>query len=108
MSGLFDALNVMNVLLVDDDPLVLSLLNEALRAGDRKILTAASGEEAWEILGRTEIHVVVSDMRMSGMDGLELCRRVRARKSQVPSEQSRRCLAYMPPYLPIPMATTTM
>ncbi|OGR97717.1 MAG: hypothetical protein A2V88_03350 [Elusimicrobia bacterium RBG_16_66_12] len=72
----------MNVLLVDDDPLVLSLLNEALRAGDRKILTAASGEEAWEILGRTEIHVVVSDMRMSGMDGLELCRRVRARKSR--------------------------
>lgn len=82
MSGLFDALNVMNVLLVDDDPLVLAVLRESLRAADRKILTAASGEEAWEILGRTEVQVVVSDMRMPGMDGLELCRRVRARKTR--------------------------
>jgi CheY-like chemotaxis protein len=77
-GGLFDA---MNVLLVDDDPLSLDMLSEALAAGDRHILTAGSGEDAWEILGRTEVHVVVSDMRMPGMDGLELCRRVRAMKS---------------------------
>ena len=73
--------DIMNVLLVDDDPMSLDMLSEALAAEDRHILTAASGEKAWEILGGTEVHVVVSDMRMPGMDGLELCRRVRGMKS---------------------------
>ncbi len=75
-------MDIINILLVDDDPLLLGMLSETLRAADRHIVTAGSGEQALEILGGTEVHVVISDIRMPVMDGLELCRRVRAMKSR--------------------------
>lgn len=59
---------VLNVLLVDDDPPTLELMKDAVEAAGRHLWTAANGRQAWEIVSREKIHVVVSDMRMPEMD----------------------------------------
>ena len=40
--------------------------------------TALSGEEAWEIFQKHQFDIVVTDLRMGGIDGMELIRRIRA------------------------------
>ena len=66
------------LLCVDDEPSILSALRRVLRAPDCRVLQATSGAEALEILAREPVAVIVSDMRMPGMDGAELLSRVRA------------------------------
>jgi HD-like signal output (HDOD) protein len=66
------------VLFVDDDPSVLESLRDALRPwrGDWRATYACGGEAALGALGSTAFDVVVSDMRMPGIDGATLLRRV--------------------------------
>ncbi|GAB2180586.1 hypothetical protein DLREEDagrD3_08090 [Denitratisoma sp. agr-D3] len=66
------------LLLVDDEPNVLSALRRLLRRENYRVLTAASGAEALEILAREPVWVVISDERMPGMSGIELMSRVRS------------------------------
>lgn len=70
----------MKVLTVEDDAVSHLVLEAALRALGHEIVVAADGQEAWRILSATPISLVVSDWRMPGMDGLELCRRIRMRR----------------------------
>ncbi|MCZ8095113.1 MAG: response regulator [Acidovorax sp.] len=67
------------VLCVDDEPSILSALKRVLRAEDCKVLQAGSGQEALALLAQEAVDVVVSDMRMPGMDGAALLAQVRAR-----------------------------
>lgn len=60
------------VLLVDDEPNVLSALRRSLRGRGLEIATAGSGEEALALLQRQPVDAIVSDMRMPGMSGAEL------------------------------------
>jgi DNA-binding response OmpR family regulator len=71
----------MNVLVVDDDSSTRLLLEGALRRDGWSVLSAENGGDAWDIHSRANVHLVVSDWRMPGLDGLELCRRVRASRS---------------------------
>lgn len=64
------------ILLVDDEPEMLFSLKGLLRR-EFDLHTAESGKEAMEILGRQEIHVVMTDQRMPEMTGVELVRRVK-------------------------------
>lgn len=57
------------VLIVDDEPGVLEDLRRALQNQPYEILVARSAEEALGILGRRRLDVVISDLRMPGMDG---------------------------------------
>ncbi|MHC4727483.1 MAG: response regulator [Planctomycetota bacterium] len=68
-----------NVLFVDDDEIVLRSIERAFldENGLFNQLFAKSGQEALEILQREEVHVIVTDMLMPSMDGLELLRTVR-------------------------------
>ena len=66
-----DAGGVPTILLVDDEPSVLSALRRVFRPAGYAILTAESGEAALEILASTEVDLIVSDMRMPGMSGAE-------------------------------------
>jgi diguanylate cyclase (GGDEF)-like protein len=59
------------VLIVDDEICILELLKETLRA-DYNCLTASSGPEAIKLLEDNEIGVLLSDIRMQGMSGLEV------------------------------------
>ncbi|HEY4468825.1 MAG TPA: two-component system response regulator GlrR [Klebsiella sp.] len=60
------------LLLVDDDPGLLKLLGMRLMSEGYSVLTAESGPEALRILGRDKVDLVVSDLRMDEMDGLQL------------------------------------
>lgn len=65
------------LLLVDDEPSILSSLRRLLRNEGYRILTANSGREGLAVLGREEVDVIVSDQRMPGMTGVEFLRSVR-------------------------------
>jgi len=67
------------VLLVDDDPLVCSAFRAVLATeGDLQVETAEDGEAALALARALRPDLIVSDLDMPRMDGLELCRRVRA------------------------------
>lgn len=65
------------VLLVDDEPNILSALNRLLRREGYRVLTAGSADEALAILAREPVDVVISDQRMPQMTGTELLARVK-------------------------------
>lgn len=70
-------MQVIHVLLVDDDPDILNLFEAPLTSADIGVDRAASGEEAIEKLNSYVPELIISDIKMGGMDGYELCRRVR-------------------------------
>ena len=70
----------MNILIADDDPVTLNLLRSQLERWDaHTVHTATDGNGAWETIQTRAIDIVVSDWLMPGLDGLELCRRIRER-----------------------------
>jgi CheY-like chemotaxis protein len=67
------------VLVVDDEPEVATAISAMLRLKGIDTKTAGSGDEALTALEHERIHVIFTDLKMPGMDGLELCRRIKAR-----------------------------
>ena len=71
------------VLVVDDEAGIREFLSEALADDDHEVAVAASGEAAWARLEREGFDLVLTDLSMPGMDGLELLRRVREAQPEV-------------------------
>ncbi len=71
-------LDGVSILIVDDEPEVLSTLEGILRHHGAEVLTAASADEALQLLDQHEPTVLVSDLAMPGRDGFDLMRAVRA------------------------------
>lgn len=69
----------MKVLVADDDPGSLLVARAAVERSGHDCLTAADGDEAWAVYLEHQPDVVVTDWMMPGMDGLALCRAIRAR-----------------------------
>ncbi len=65
------------VLAVDDEPNILAALRRLFRETGWRILTAGSAEEALVLLSLEPVNAVLSDMRMPGMDGVQLLEKVR-------------------------------
>jgi len=65
------------VLVVDDEPDAVELLQEFLAAKGYDVLTATGGEEALRIVREERPHLILLDVRMPGMNGLEVLRHVR-------------------------------
>jgi CheY-like chemotaxis protein len=65
-----------SVLVVEDDPIYLELLQEAFTAAGFHTLHADNGEKALAVLRREDVELVVSDFIMPEVNGLELCRLV--------------------------------
>ena len=65
------------VLFVDDEEKILASLKRGLLDEPYKTLFASSGKKALEILQQNQVHVIVTDMRMPEMSGLELLRTVK-------------------------------
>ena len=65
------------VLFVDDEPNILRALVRLFHGDHLNILTASSGDEAFEIIRNNKVQVLVTDNIMPGMQGVELVRKVR-------------------------------
>src|SRR5512143_755261 len=76
--------NPPRILIVDDDPGQRSLLDSFLRSQGFQTVVASSGEEALETLRGEEFGMMISDVRMPGMSGLETLRRARQENSVLP------------------------
>lgn len=67
----------MNILVVDDDPTLRFILKGALSKLGHSVAVAKDGVEALAAFEKCHVPLVISDMLMPGMDGLELCRQIR-------------------------------
>jgi two-component system KDP operon response regulator KdpE len=66
-----------SILIVDDDPAILRLLSMNLKARGYEIFTAIDGEESLEAVQKDFIDLIILDLMMPKVDGVEVCRRVR-------------------------------
>jgi DNA-binding NtrC family response regulator len=69
---------IMHVLVVDDDETVRASLGDALVSAGVRVSVAAGGQEALDRMAADPVDLLLTDVRMPGVDGLELLRRVRA------------------------------
>ena len=74
----------MRVLVVDDDPGVRTALDRALRLAGYEVTTVADGRAALDSLALTPPDAVVLDLGLPGIDGLEVCRRMRTAGDDTP------------------------
>jgi PleD family two-component response regulator len=72
---------VPRVLLVDDDEIAVERMRDLVTAAGYDVTTAPSGEEALASLENEFAPIVIVDRNMPGMDGLEVCRAIRAEKN---------------------------
>ena len=72
----------MRVVIVDDDPSVLLVLQAYLESLGYEVATATDGAEAFELVKRGDHRVVISDWEMPNMNGIELCRKIRERSGE--------------------------
>ena len=73
-----------HLLLVDDDPGLLKLLGMRLVSEGYSVVTAESGLEGLKILSREKIDLVISDLRMDEMDGLQLFAEIQKQQPGMP------------------------
>ena len=72
------------ILVVDDEPNYLVVLSELLKDEGFEVLTAQRGEEAFRIAEEADLDLVITDMRMPGMDGVELLRAIKSYNVNLP------------------------
>jgi signal transduction histidine kinase/ActR/RegA family two-component response regulator len=66
------------ILIVDDNPLNLNMLQRVLRKQSYEVERASAGPEALALLARTRVDLILTDVHMPGMDGVELAGKIRA------------------------------
>ena len=74
----------MRILLVEDDDMLAQAVSRALKQSAHTVQRAATGAEADRILATNDFALVLLDLALPGMDGFEVLKRLRARRSQVP------------------------
>jgi len=72
-----------HILVVDDDPEIRRLLQAYLEKNGLRVTTVGDGDGMWKALEQARVDLVVLDLMLPGVDGLELCRALRAR-SRIP------------------------
>jgi len=72
------------IVIVDDEEDILDVLSLSLEGKDWTVLAFQSAKEALAYIERHAVDVVLSDVRMPGMSGVELFRQVRAKQPQLP------------------------
>lgn len=70
-------MNGTRILVVDDEPQITRVLRRSLSSKGYEVQIAADGEEALAVFEQWKPNLIVTDLSMPGMGGLELCRRIR-------------------------------
>ncbi len=68
------------ILVVDDEKAIVTLLKQAFTRAGFAVAAAGSGEEALKMLEMEEIFVMFLDLNLPGMNGIELCRKIKKDK----------------------------
>lgn len=68
------------ILVVDDEKAIISLLKQAFSRAGFEVLPAESAEEALKVLEQEDIMVMFLDLNLPGMNGMDLCRRIKKDK----------------------------
>jgi DNA-binding NtrC family response regulator len=71
------------ILIVDDEEGLRDGLSKLLEGEGYAVVAAETGEEALQILQQSHIDLVLTDMRMPGMDGIELLKKIRERHGEL-------------------------
>jgi CheY-like chemotaxis protein len=71
------AKGIKSILVVDDEEIVRGMLSDIFSDAGYKVEAAASAEEAMELMVQDPCRVVFSDLKLPGMNGTELCRKIR-------------------------------
>jgi DNA-binding response OmpR family regulator len=74
----------MKVLVVDDEPEILSILSTWLTQNGHRVLTTTDPQKALEVAGREELDAVLLDLIMPGSPGINLIPRLRERRPKLP------------------------
>ncbi len=72
-------MTIRKILVVDDDPIMVAMVAVNLRKAGYEVRTASDGLAALEEIDRNGTAIVISDWNMPLLDGIELCKRIRAR-----------------------------
>jgi DNA-binding response OmpR family regulator len=72
----------MKILMVEDDPIASAVLQASLKSLGHEVRAIADGMAAWNFQATDPHRVVISDWMLPGLDGLELCRRIRAQRGE--------------------------
>ncbi|HDI46038.1 MAG TPA: sigma-54-dependent Fis family transcriptional regulator [Candidatus Omnitrophica bacterium] len=74
----------LKILVVDDDPGLLETLTDALELEGYGVTTARAGEEALQILDEEEVDLVITDIKMPGLSGMELLKVIKEKNQSLP------------------------
>lgn len=77
-------MSMYSILVVDDEPNYLVVLSELLRDEGFEIFTAGSGKEGLDVLKEVDLDLVITDMQMPGMDGLQFLHEIKKKISEIP------------------------
>jgi DNA-binding response OmpR family regulator len=69
------------ILVVEDEQSIRTIVEYALKEAGFSVVTAARGDDALDVVERDQIDLIVLDVMLPGLDGLEVCKRVRAERS---------------------------
>ena len=75
---------IKKILIVEDEPNIAALINEALQEGGYETFLALDGKMGLSVFDRIEPHLVITDLVMPRLGGRELCQEIRKRKRRVP------------------------
>ena len=74
----------LSILLVDDDTAILESCSQGLRLSGHQVETCTNAADALSLIGKDSPHIVISDIRMPKMDGLELLRKLTEHDDELP------------------------
>ena len=68
----------MKILVADDEPAIGLIVTRLLQQVGHEVVTAEDGQAAWELFQREPFQMVITDLVMPGLDGLDLIRNIRS------------------------------
>jgi DNA-binding response OmpR family regulator len=71
------------ILVVEDEPRILAALEDLLSVEGYQVIPAPDGEQALQVVAEEKLDLVLSDVMMPGIDGFELCRRIKSKPATV-------------------------
>lgn len=75
--------NHLDILVVDDEESIRRVISQVLIDDGHRVTTAESGEQAYDFITQRPFHMVITDIRMSGMSGMELLKKIKNHKPTI-------------------------